>query len=303
MHKQQKRKTTARNPLAENVNDLVGKDGAVKPAVPHKKEPLKPKKEAVNVISPDEDGSCKSGWKLREGSSKKFELMPKSLYLTFNIVDRFLSVKTVPRRELQLVGISSMLIACKYEEICAPEVSDFIAMSDNAYVREKVLLMEKAILGTREWYLTVPTPYVSLVRYIKAFLPSDKENMTFFFAELGLMNYSAVIPYCPSMLAASAVYAARCTLNRIPLWTETLKHHTRYSEDQLMECARLLVRFHSGAVALFPSKKPSPELLLMLQRQQKKPLAEYVNDLAGKDGAVKPAVPHEKESLKLKKEV
>ncbi|KAL6516387.1 hypothetical protein OROGR_019692 [Orobanche gracilis] len=106
---------------------------------------------------------------------KKFELTPESLYLTVNIIDRFLSVKTVPRRELQLVGISSMLIACKYEEIWAPEVSDFIAISDNAYVREQVLLMEKAILGKLEWYLTVPTPYVFLVRYIKASIPADKE--------------------------------------------------------------------------------------------------------------------------------
>lgn len=53
---------------------------------------------------------------------RKFELMPESLYLTINIVDRFLSMKNVPRRELQLVGISSMLLACKYEEIWAPEV-------------------------------------------------------------------------------------------------------------------------------------------------------------------------------------
>jgi len=53
---------------------------------------------------------------------RKFELMPETLYLTMNIVDRFLSVKAVPRRELQLVGISSMLLASKYEEIWAPEV-------------------------------------------------------------------------------------------------------------------------------------------------------------------------------------
>lgn len=53
---------------------------------------------------------------------RKFELMPETLYLTINIVDRFLSEKAVSRRELQLVGISSMLIASKYEEIWAPEV-------------------------------------------------------------------------------------------------------------------------------------------------------------------------------------
>ncbi|KAL6527865.1 hypothetical protein OROMI_029676 [Orobanche minor] len=179
---------------------------------------------------------------------KKFELMPESLYLAVNIVDRFLSVKNVPRKELQLVGISSMLIACKYEEIWAPEVSDFIAISDNAYVREQVLLMEKAILGKLEWYLTVPTPYVFLVRYIKASVPKDDEmeNMSFFYAELGLMNYSTIIEYNHSKLSASAVYAARCTLNKSPLWTETLKHYTGYSEDQLVECTKKLVSFHSG---------------------------------------------------------
>ncbi|CAK9181123.1 unnamed protein product [Ilex paraguariensis] len=207
---------------------------------------------------------------------RKFELVPESLYLTLNVVDRFLSMKTIPRRELQLVGISSMLIACKYEEIWAPEVNDFIAISDNAYVREQVLLMEKAILGKLEWYLTVPTPYVFLVRYIKASDPSDQkmENMVFFLAELGLMHYSTIILYCPSMLAAAAVYAARCTLNKTPLWTKTLKHHTGYSEDQIRDCAKLLVSFHSaasesklkavyrkfsnpdrGSVALFPPAK------------------------------------------------
>ncbi|XP_059278098.1 G2/mitotic-specific cyclin S13-7-like isoform X2 [Lycium ferocissimum] len=180
---------------------------------------------------------------------RKFELMPESLYLAINILDRFLSVKTVPRRELQLVGISSMLIACKYEEIWAPEVNDFIHISDNAYARESILQMEKAILGKLEWYLTVPTPYVFLVRYIKASTPNDQEmeNMAFFFAELGLMNYQTTIACCPSMLAASSVYGARSTLNKSPLWTQTLQHHTGYSEEQLMECTKQLVGYHLGA--------------------------------------------------------
>ncbi|GAB2303168.1 hypothetical protein Dimus_037164, partial [Dionaea muscipula] len=37
----------------------------------------------------------------------KFDLMPETLYLTVNLVDRFLAVKMVPRRELQLLGINS----------------------------------------------------------------------------------------------------------------------------------------------------------------------------------------------------
>ncbi|KAL1347962.1 hypothetical protein HN51_023964 [Arachis hypogaea] len=180
---------------------------------------------------------------------RKFELMPETLYLTLNIVDRFLSMRVVPRRELQLVGISSMLIACKYEEIWAPEVNDFVVISDNAYIREQVLVMEKTILGKLEWYLTVPTPYVFLVRYIKASTPSDDEmeNMVFFFAELSMLHYPTIISYSSSVIAASAVYAARCTLKRVPSWTETLEHYTGYSEENIRNCAKHMVNFHVAA--------------------------------------------------------
>lgn len=177
----------------------------------------------------------------------KFELNPETLYLTINIVDRYLAVETASRRELQLVGISAMLIASKYEEIWAPEVNDFVCISDKTYSHDQVLSMEKQILGQLGWYLTVPTPYVFLVRFIKASLPdSEMENMVYFLAELGLMNY-ATITYCPSMIAASAVYAARHTFNRTPFWNGTLKLHTGFSESQVIDCARLLVSYHSDA--------------------------------------------------------
>lgn len=143
------------------------------------------------------------------------------------------------------------------------QVNDFICISDRAYSRDQILAKEKGILDKLKWNLTVPTPYVFLVRFLKAaksdqevielinyivahltlknpplpplnwFISFQLEHMVFFFAELGLMQYS-IVSYCPSMVAASAVYAARCTLNRSPLWNETLKRHTGFSEQQLM---------------------------------------------------------------------
>ncbi|XP_011041395.1 PREDICTED: G2/mitotic-specific cyclin S13-7-like [Populus euphratica] len=177
----------------------------------------------------------------------KFELSPETLYLTINIIDRFLSVKTVPRKELQLVGMSATLMASKYEEIWAPEVNDLVCISDRAYTHEQILVMEKTILANLEWTLTVPTHYVFLARFIKASIPENGvENMVYFLAELGLMHYDTVM-FCPSMVAASAVYVARCTLNKTPSWTDTLKKHTGFSEPQLKDCAGLLVYFHSKA--------------------------------------------------------
>lgn len=94
--------------------------------------------------------------------------MPETLYLTTNLIDRYLSINSVSRKNLQLVGVTAMLLAAKYEEIWAPEVQDFVFISDNAYSREQVLTMEKNMLNSLKFNLTVPTPYVFMVRLLKA---------------------------------------------------------------------------------------------------------------------------------------
>lgn len=73
----------------------------------------------------------------------KFKLVPESLYLTVNLIDRFLGLEKVHRSRLQLVGVTAMLIACKYEEIYPPIVKDFVYITDNAYTKEEILDMEK----------------------------------------------------------------------------------------------------------------------------------------------------------------
>lgn len=67
--------------------------------------------------------------------------MEETLYLTVNLIDRFLERQTVSRKKLQLVGVTAMLLACKYEEISVPVVEDFIVISDKAYTRTEVLDM------------------------------------------------------------------------------------------------------------------------------------------------------------------
>jgi len=52
----------------------------------------------------------------------KFKLVPETLYLTINLIDRYLEKNTVMWEKLQLVGVTAMLLASKYEEIYAPEV-------------------------------------------------------------------------------------------------------------------------------------------------------------------------------------
>ena len=73
----------------------------------------------------------------------KFDLMKETLFLTVNLIDRFLSKKAVMRKKLQLVGLVALLLACKYEDVSVPVVEDLVLISDKAYKRNDVLDMVK----------------------------------------------------------------------------------------------------------------------------------------------------------------
>jgi Cyclin, N-terminal domain len=68
----------------------------------------------------------------------KFKLVPETLYLTINLIDRYLERTEVSRPKLQLVGVTSLLIASKYEEIYPPELRDLVYICDRAYSRQEV---------------------------------------------------------------------------------------------------------------------------------------------------------------------
>nr|GEZ76088.1 G2/mitotic-specific cyclin S13-7-like [Tanacetum cinerariifolium] len=184
-------------------------------------------------------------------SSKYEEIWPLAINDMINMSDSTYSRDQILAMEKAILSRLGcvLLISSKYEEIWPLAINDMINMSDSTYSRDQILAMEKAILSRLGWYLMVPTPYMFTVWYVNASLPTEieMENMVLFFIELGLMDYLVTIRNNPSMLAASAVYAARCTLNKTPAWIETLKHYTGYTEDQLGDCAKSLVSFYASA--------------------------------------------------------
>ncbi|XVE67304.1 hypothetical protein DITRI_Ditri08aG0149900 [Diplodiscus trichospermus] len=177
----------------------------------------------------------------------KFELMDETLFLTVNLIDRFLERCTVIRKKLQLVGMTAMLLACKYEEVSVPLVEDFVLLSDKAYTRKDVLDMEKLMVNTLQFNMSVPTPYVFMRRFLKAAQFDKKlEFLSFFLIELCLVEYK-MLRFPPSLLAAAAIYTAQSSLCRFKNWTRTSEWHSKYSEDQLLECSKLMVTYHQKA--------------------------------------------------------
>ncbi|KAE8726253.1 Cyclin-A2-1 [Hibiscus syriacus] len=201
--------------------------------------------------------------------SEEYKLVPDTLYLTVSLIDRFLSHNFIEKQRLQLLGVTCMLIASKYEEICAPRVEEFCFITDNTYTRGEVLEMERKVLNFLYFQLSVPTTKTFLRRFIRAaqatyevlylgiliyiflyniqYNPSnlhfncvgvqvprlELEFLANYLAELSLVEYS-FLKFSPSLVAASAVFLARLTLNQsVHPWNPTLEHYTHYKAAEL----------------------------------------------------------------------
>ncbi|PKU77760.1 cyclin-A2-1-like isoform X1 [Dendrobium catenatum] len=166
--------------------------------------------------------------------AEEYRLVPDTLYLSVYAIDSFLSENCIERQRLQLLGVTCMLIASKYEEICAPRVEEFCYITDNTYNKADVLKMEIEVLSHLDFRLSVPTIKTFLRRFLRAAqvsysVPSlPLGYMANYLSELTLVEYSFV-KFVPSVIAASAVFLARWTLDQSDQpWNCTLQHYTSY---------------------------------------------------------------------------
>jgi len=203
----------------------------------------------------------------------KFKLVPETLYLTVSLIDRFLERKVIPRNKLQLVGVTAMFVACKYEEVFPPACSDLISVSDKLYSRDEILRTEGQILSQLSFELTSPSALVFLRRFAKVagiaagVMPSTvrtgklghgvhlhigestmkTEMLANYLVELTLQE-DAMRQYLPSTLCAAAICLALKTRGE-PAWSSSLEQHSTYTEADLQPCVRDLHALHVQAAA------------------------------------------------------
>jgi len=176
----------------------------------------------------------------------KFKLVPETLYLTVNLIDRYLEDREVSRPKLQLIGVTALLIASKYEEIYPPELRDLVYICDRAYSKNEILNMEETILKTLEYQITIPSAHAFLVRYLKA-AHADKKivQISCYILDGTLQSYN-LLHYLPSQLAAAAVFIARRCVGRNS-WSPTLLKYAEYCEEDIVPVARAVVAEKSSA--------------------------------------------------------
>lgn len=170
----------------------------------------------------------------------RYHMLPETLWIAVNIVDRFLSVRVVSLRKLQLVGVTAMFIAAKYEEIVAPSVDEFVFMTEGGYSKEEIFKGERIVLSTLDFKVSSYCSPYSWVRKISKADEYDIQTRTLskFLMEVTLLDYR-FLRAKPSLIAAIGMFLSKKMLGG--QWDNGFVYYSGFCEEQLIPGANLLL--------------------------------------------------------------
>ncbi|XP_023309881.1 G2/mitotic-specific cyclin-B-like [Anoplophora glabripennis] len=167
-----------------------------------------------------------------------FKLFVETLFLCIAIVDRYLQENIyISCASLQLVGITAMIIARKYEQTYYPDLDDYVYICDDTFSKTQIVQMERDILEKLNFNLGRPISLHFLRRYNKiAQVRMDHHTLGKYLLELALLEYD-MSHIRPSIQAAAACCLSIGILNEImdlpKIWTPTLVHYTTYKYSDI----------------------------------------------------------------------
>ncbi|KAG9038829.1 G2/mitotic-specific cyclin [Tulasnella sp. JGI-2019a] len=172
----------------------------------------------------------------------RFRLIPETLFLATNIIDRFLSCRAVSVNKLQLVGTTALFIAAKYEEIMAPSATHFLACVEGNYTKAEVVEAEKYMLRILDYNMSYPNPIHFLRRASKA---DDYDvavrTLAKYLIEISCFEHR-LLGVKPSQLAASGMWLSRLALDKGE-WNPNLVHYSGYTENALIPVAQHMLNY------------------------------------------------------------
>jgi len=135
----------------------------------------------------------------------EFHLKKETFFLAVDYLDRFLERRALPPQSLQLIGITALFIASKYQEIEVPILEKFVDITDRTYSQEEIVVAERIILATLNFELCAVTVLDFLQYYLGTleWIYPKAYYYALYLAELVIGQYSFRLAYRPSQLAAS----------------------------------------------------------------------------------------------------
>lgn len=145
-----------------------------------------------------------------------FALLPETLYLTVNLLDRYCSKRVVYKQHYQLVGCAALLIAAKYgdKKDRVPQIHELSNMCCGLYDAGMFIQMEQHVLNTLEWKLGHPTvEFFAKLMVTEEYDNREVEQMASYLSENALYHRDFVSTK-PSIIARSCLALSRAILGR-----------------------------------------------------------------------------------------
>lgn len=163
-----------------------------------------------------------------------YKLRQESLHLAINVLDRYMSKAIVLKKHYQLVGMTCMWLAAKYEDgqDNVPKASLLCYLCCNLYDEKAFVTMEKHILKTMDWSLGHPTAEAFLQKALSELMNDDRrtQHVARFLLELTLFH-ACFISYGSYVVGTSCLYFARyilgisqkvCFITSVQFYSENL---------------------------------------------------------------------------------
>ena len=183
-----------------------------------------------------------------------YRLHRETFYLAVDFIDRYLSAtKAMPKQTLQLIGVTSLFIASKIEEIYPPKLSEFAYVTDGACSEEDILGMELVILKQLNWGLAPMTPNAWLKMFMQVANVESRPDTTDSFVT---PQFSG-LPFCRVMQLLDLVILDMSSLSHrysvLATCAFALVHDrdlalksSGYSWRDIMECYNWMVPFYTS---------------------------------------------------------
>ena len=184
----------------------------------------------------------------------RFKLLPDTLFLSIIIFDRYMSIiNNIDKNKLQLIGVTSLLIACKYEEIFSPEMRDFICILDREYEKEDLMEEENNILKILKFEVIYPSSlrYYEILR-IEFGIEEKYYKYGNYLLELCLLD-SKFSNYLQGVIATTVCFIVLKLVQNIS-FQKFMSYNINISEKEIMKCLIdicFLVEYIDGSI--YPS--------------------------------------------------
>lgn len=185
---------------------------------------------------------------------RKYGLVPETLFVAISTIDRYMALRKEPLRrpkDIEAIGVASLLLSSKYEDIYPPALDEMIKMMNRPSTRKEVLEWEFKILKELVFQITVPTPLRFLERFAStSIVYQNAMPLAQYITELALYDFDIQLNLTPSEIASIGLFAAvNFDIHSNKLNTK-LKWSSEISKEASMKKGKIVEYFNTYFIDL-----------------------------------------------------